>query len=39
MVSYHDRAAEHTQKSLLTLLEAETKLLIMALIHIKCGFI
>ena len=39
LASYHDRAAERAQKSLLTSLEAETKPLIMALIRIKCvGF-
>ena len=37
MASYHDRAAEYAQKSLLTLLEAETKPLITALIRIQCG--
>ena len=35
MVSYHDHAAERAQKSLLTLLEAETKSLIMALKYVK----
>ena len=34
---YHDRAAKRARKCLLTLLEAETKPLIMALIRIKCG--
>ena len=37
MASYHDRAAECARKSLLTLLEAEIKPLIMALVRIKCG--
>ena len=37
MASYHDRAAERARKSLLTLLEAETKPLITALIRVKCG--
>ena len=37
MASYHDCAAECVQKSLLTLLGAETKPLIIALVRIKCG--
>ena len=37
MVSCHDRAAECARKSLLTLLEAEIKPLIMALVRIKYG--
>ena len=39
MASYHDHAAKHARRSLLTLLEAETKLLITVLIPRKVWWI